>query len=787
MLATEPSKPRRIELILRQIDSLPTLPAVAARLLGLTSSDDSNAKQVIDLVSADPSLTTKVLSLCQMADRGVSSDHMTVDRAVVLLGFNAIRNAVLSVKVFETFGPKSDRPGAASPEPDNNEPACNEQGHDPVTFDRSAFWMHCLAVGVAAELIAKAHPRRRDLAPDQAFVCGLLHDIGKIALDYVLPRSFDRVVELTDLNQANIAEYERRIIGIDHNTAGKRLAQRWRLPHMITDCIWLHGSPYESLPKLEHKGMIGLVTLADVIARRMHAGYSGNFSLRQNVGELALELGLDPEAVAKVSDELHEHLETRGKALGLYDAASNELLLQSVQRANGALGRINVVLERRAHDAEEQRKILEAITAFHGSATPGRSVQDVLDAVVTSCANLLGPGFYGLIYPGDPGNPGPDQRHAHNGDFPAYDTYDASDGWLICQYNQTGRPVHSQYIESPPHTPDLSALDPSQPVGLQLMGVLPWVADYIVQAPDLRTVRLLPLSCGWGASAVLLHDREQTPPWKQLSAMTSVWGAAIAAAAQHDGARRLGEDLATTNHALAEAQEQLTRQASLARLGEMAAGAAHEMNNPLAVIAGRSQLLAMTLSQGSKEQKDAQSVFRESHKLSSLITSLRMIADPPAPKLVSIDLGALLDETVKLFKTSQEKNDKATIYSLKLRGELPTLQADPEQLRGVLRELLFNAAQSDPASSVQVTAQVEPGGGSIVVQVSDDGTGMDPYTLEHAPDPFFSAKAAGRRVGMGLPRARQWLSGHGGRLELRSQRGEGTVATFFLPLDSPPG
>ncbi len=783
MLATEPTKPRRIELILRQIDSLPTLPAVAARLLSLTSSDDSNARQVIELVSADPSLTAKVLSLCRTADKGVGSDNLTVDRAVVLLGFNAIRNTVLSVKVFEMFGPDAKAPGEVSrPDGHNNPVPSSGEDPQPPTFDRSAFWMHCLAVGVAAELIAKAHPKRKDLVPDEAFVCGLLHDIGKIALDYVLPRSYDRVVALTDLNQANIAEFERRVIGIDHHTAGKRLAQQWRLPQMITDCIWLHGSPFESLPKLDHRDMIGLVSLADLIARRMHAGYSGTYSLRRDVGALAQELGLDPDAVAKVADGLHEHLEARGKALGLYDAASHELLLQSVQRANEALGRINAVLDQRARDAEDQVRILEATTTFHAAATPGRSVQDVLDAVVTSCAQLLGPGFYGAIYPGDPGAP-----HATNHEATGHGQDDSSDGWLICQYNQEGRPVHSQYIQSPPHTPDLSELDPTQPVGLQLMGILPWVADYIVQAPDLRSVRLLPLSCGWGASAVLLHDREKTPPWKQLSALTSTWGAAVAAAAQHDGARRLGEDLASTNLALAEAQDQLTRQASLARLGEMAAGAAHEMNNPLAVIAGRSQLLAMTLDQGSREQKDAQSVFQESHKLSSLITSLRLIADPPTPECVPTDLGTLLDETVKQFKSSNERRNKATIFSLKLRGELPTLQADPEQIRGVLRELLDNAVQSKPASSVQVTAQVEPGGGAVVVQVSDDGEGMDPYTLEHAPDPFFSAKAAGRRVGMGLPRARQWLSGHGGRLELRSRRGEGTTATFFLPLDSPPG
>jgi len=765
MLATEPTKPRRIDLILRQIDSLPTLPTIAARLLALTASDDSNARQVIELISADPSLSAKVLSLCRTADKGVSSHGLTVDRAVVLLGFNAIRNAVLSIKVFEVFGPEAERPDGATP-----------SDGDGRGFDRSAFWLHSLAVGVAAEMIAKAHPARREWAADEAFVCGLLHDVGKIALDYVLPKSFARVIELTDLNQANIAEYERRVIGIDHHTAGKRLSQQWGLPHMISDCIWLHGSPYDTLPKLEHREMIGLVSLADLIARRMHAGYSGNYSQRPGVGELAQKLGLDPGAVSRVADGLHEALKSRAEVLGLYDESSSELLLDSVQRANEALGRINAVLDRQGKDAAAQAKVIDAITGFNASASPGRSVQDVLDGVVDSCAKLLGSGFYGAIYPGTPGSIACDS--SDDGD---------SDGWLICQYNQEGRPVHSQYIQAPPHTPDLGDLDPSQPVGLQLMGILPWLADYLVQAPDLRRVRLLPLSCGWGAVAILLHDRESTPPWKQLSALTSTWGAEVAAAAQHDGARRLGEELATTNLALAEAQDQLTRQASLARLGEMAAGAAHEMNNPLAVIAGRSQLLSMTLSKGSKEQKAAQSVFQESHKLSSLITSLRLIADPPKPHLVPTDLGSLLEETVNQFMSSARQRDKATTFSLKVIDKLPAVLIDPEQVHGAVRELLLNAVQARPQSAVQVKARLEPGGEAVVVQVIDDGEGMDPYTLEHAMDPFFSAKTAGRRVGMGLPRARQWLSGHGGRLELRSQRGEGTVATFFLPLDLPKG
>lgn len=106
-----------------------------------------------------------------------------------------------------------------------------------------------------------------------------------------------------------------------------------------------------------------------------------------------------------------------------------------------------------------------------------------------------------------------------------------------------------------------------------------------------------------------------------------MWGAAIAVAGQHDGARRVGEQLAEANSALADFQVQLLHQASMARLGQMAAGAVHEMNNPLAVICGRSQMLTLTLPPGNKGHKAAKVIFAEAQRLSNLITSLHMFAD----------------------------------------------------------------------------------------------------------------------------------------------------------------
>ncbi|MEX0653508.1 MAG: HDOD domain-containing protein [Phycisphaeraceae bacterium] len=788
MLSTQPTKPRRIELILRQIDSLPTLPAIATRLLSLTASDDSHAREVIELVAADPSLTSKVLSLCRSAAHNVSEDVLTVDRAVVLLGFNAIRNAVLSVKVFEMFADAGVRDSGAvgntenslvdqptrmtayvAPSPSTSQtPAAETPSLAPELsrFDRIAFWQHSLAVGVAAELIAAAHPGESDLRPDEAFVCGLLHDIGKLALDHVLPKSFARVIELSELNQGNIAEFERRIVGIDHHTAGKRLAQQWNLPHRLQDSIWLHGSSFETLPRLAHRRLVGLITLADLVARRAHLGYSGNFNVNQDVDELTEKLGLKPAVVREATTRLHEALEQRCKVLGLNDTPSRELFNESIQRANEALGRLNHVLEVRSRTAQGQGRLLEAITSFHNAAAPGRSVQDVQDAVADSARHAFGQGFYAMLYPSDPetGN---------------------RDAWLITQYSVDGRPVRSQCVEAPPYAPDIGQLDVQQSIGLNLMGILPWIADYLIDADDLRSVKLLPLSCGWGTAAVLLHDRPKLPPWTQLAALTSTWGSAIAGAGQHDGARRLGEELAEANSALAEAQDRLLRQESMARLGEMAAGAAHEMNNPLAVISGRSQLLAMTLSPGSKPQQAAQTIFRESHRLSDLITAMHMLADPPTPQRQPADLGAVLDVAIKKVRAQSGKADGGPAISLRMRQQLPVMDIDPEQIRQAVMELLFNAVQANPKRSIEVVGQLEPGGQAAMVQVIDDGDGMSRHVLDHAMDPFFSDKPAGRRVGMGLPRAQQLVRGHAGQLELRSKPGEGTTATITLPLHAP--
>ena len=227
----DPLREKRVELILQQLEELPTLPAVAMRVLEATASDDTSAKEVTELISSDPALTTRILQLLHRADAGVRSDITTVDRAVVLLGFEAVRCMTLAVSVFQTLGQGARKKA--------------------IHFNREEFWKHAVATACCAELLAEKlglAARDSGITPSDAFVCGLLHDLGKVALDAALPKSFDRVVEATDLLRGNIADIERSIIGLDHMVVGKRLAERWGLPVSIRECIWLHGQTPAALP-----------------------------------------------------------------------------------------------------------------------------------------------------------------------------------------------------------------------------------------------------------------------------------------------------------------------------------------------------------------------------------------------------------------------------------------------------------------------------------------------------------------------------------------------------------
>ena len=735
-----------VELILQQLNSLPTLGVTAVRILQLTSDDESQVRDIVELISSDPALAAKVIKVCRCSERGRAFDVTTVDRAVQLLGFDALRSAVLSVEVFEVFDRMDPASGPA------------ERRSNEATFDRALFWQHSIAVGYICESLAGSDGLCKNIAKSDAFISGLLHDLGILALHVLLPRTFDRVCQFAEMNGVSLDQACRRIVGVDTHTVGRRLAEHWHLPHMLGDVLWLHGQPIESLPDLPHRNMIALVTLADLVARGRGIAPAAHGPRGDDVEQFAAQLGITPARLQQVTDTLHASVTVRSEGLGISQLLDVDMLLSSISRANVALGRLNASMHQRSILSQRQTETLRAITQFHDTAAPGGSVVTVMGNVVESAAGVFGGEFFAILYQSR-----------------------LNDPWQLIQFAIDGRPLRSQMIAPPRNSTAVADLADSTQVSMQVMAMLPWLSDYLGDSRDLRNVQLLPLRCGWGVNAVLLHDchidgREAR---EQLEALGRTWAAAIAAGAQHDGAKRLGEQLAETNRALIETQDELTRSKALASLGEIAAGAAHEMNNPLTVISGRSQLLARTLQEPAAKSM-AQQIVEQSHRISDMITALRTFAEPTKPSLQPTNLIELLDAAVRDVLARPEKQTWRGEVKVMPNDALPPVHVDADQIRRSVFELVRNAIESESCTRVEVRVQIDSVNDRLMISVTDDGSGLTPHAMAHAFDPFFSSKPAGRQPGLGLAQARRLIEAHGGHITLENVKPRGAVAAIKL-------
>ena len=759
-------KEKRIELILQQLEELPTLPAVAVQLLELTANDDSSLEEVVNLISSDPSLTARILQLVHRADVGVSGEVNSVHRAVVLLGFEAVRSAVLAVSVFQSFGSLSER---RSPH-----------------FSRDDFWKHCVATACCAELLAATTRGggndENALDPNEAFICGLLHDLGKIALETILPKSFSRVVEAADLLRGNIADVERTVIGIDHMVVGKRLCERWQLPTIIRDCTWLHGQSPQALPaNVKHPRMVNLITLADLLVREQHLGYSGNYTFSVPRQALLDATGLTAQHVQAAMRRLVEQIEPRARALGLGQTSSGELYQQALAQANKELGRMSGQLAAKNRRLAVRAKFFEALSGFQSGLRPDAPPQIVLQAIAQTAIGVLNvPIVAAFSLP-------PTQHFAET---------------IIC--DQSGNVIENSLVDLPraseenaaPGDPGESAVairPAKRPPGdgpvLSAGDDMEWFVSAISpRLPHEQRYWVCLEADGqcvggvvWGAPSG--EGQRLSPQAQELGLIASGWSLALRTAQIRDEARNLAEQLAESNRQLQNAQAEILRSRTMITVGEMAAGAAHEMNNPLAVISGRSQLLASQLSDP-KFKASAHLIHEQSHRLSAIITELMDFAKPEPPAVQQTELADLVDRAVHEAKMHSDPADRRFEVTC---GDVPLVAVDPRQVAAALTEVIENAIHAtDPQSGqIDIHAAYDPYSTRVVLTVSDNGCGMDENTVKRAFDPFFSAKPAGRRRGLGLAKALRWVEASGGSIRLESTPGQGTRSILLLPASPP--
>ena len=743
------AKSKKIELVLQQLDSLPTLPAIAARLLHLTVSSNTQAEEVVRMIESDPSLTSKIIALATRASRGVSGKATaSLSRAVVLLGFDAVRNAVLSIKVFEALGG-------------------NKQQESGV-FDRVEFWRHSLAVACAAKMLIKHIDGKVD--PEEAFVCGLLHDMGKVALDSTLPKSFERVVQLTESSLGNIARVEQRILGVDHTVAGKRLAEKWNFPQAIAETVWLHHQDPMALPEqIGHRSIIQTIYLADLMVREQRIGYSGNHNLSDSAVTVGNRLKCPEAAIQQISRALREEIGERSVMLGLDVPEPEELYHEALTQANRELGVLNQKMRQSTEKLLTRSRYLDMISDLNQALPNSKSITAVCD----SLAELW---------------------QKYNNSAPTAVYAQSSDGLIVEGSIRVGNEDDgSVFLVDRVDDPDAADNNLQQGSGFELSAARlsePWFFEQVAPMFDMACTMRFPLVVGDNQVGALLWvlpegDKQGLEGYKrnlkELQDFASHAALAISQAIRVEEQSNLTEQLAQANQMLHEAQRELLQKRSLAAVGEMACGAAHEINNPLSIVVGRAQFLASS-EPDEKRKGMLENIARQGQETSRIISDLMEFAKPVPPRPAVTQIGQLIERAVD--GVQERLGESKRQVQIKLQDELPEVFVDPEQICWALSELINNAVHSygGKAGAVEITGTYCELDSEVILEVIDQGCGMNDETLRKAFDPFFSARAAGRGRGLGLSRSSQYVEGSGGRLSLVSEHKSGTVARMTLPI-----
>ena len=229
-------------------------------------------------------------------------------------------------------------------------------------------------------------------------------------------------------------------------------------------------------------------------------------------------------------------------------------------------------------------------------------------------------------------------------------------------------------------------------------------------------------------------------------------------------------------------QTQMSRAEHFATLGELAAGLAHEIRNPLAGIAGVLDIASRDLPETSPAREVMEDAKQEAVQINRILTELLDTARPKPPQFRLANISGTIEHAV-LFARQQAITKRITI-EFEVKDALPPVDHDPAQINQVLLNLLLNAIQSmDKPGTIRVTLE-NLDNDAALISVRDEGKGIAPEHLPNIFRPFFTTKGHG--TGLGLSLARRMVESHGGNISVQSTPGKGTEFTVELPLRRQP-
>ena len=749
------------------IDKIPTLPAIAMEAIRLMEGERSSFGSIAELLKNDQVLSGRLLRYANSAFVGSRAEITTIAKAISLLGFTTVRCLILSVSVFDCFT------GGLARRRD----------------DLVQFWLHSIGVAALAESLAA---RLGFANPDEAYLAGLVHDIGKLVCFLHLPEGFAQVCQELEKQggygiEAPLAlEIEEELMGVTHVEVGKMVAAQWLFPAPLAKAIWLHHQPVFAAIRPEPANLHQLIRVADVLAVT-HAIGSGYFlsakpydhqSYHFALENIMLHHKIGADEVEEMVRRAGERVQEMAGVLGLGDADTYRGLMGN---ANQTLGCVGVSLEQRNRELAQANQVLDAICAMTRRLKTGISVERAVEEIIAGAREAFGVSRC-LCMVVDARRDAFVGKIATEGGLEGFEVARRG-GAVLGVLSQANADLEAEAVRRLnkatvdfEHGGSLDALAETL-AGSRFMATF-FVAD--------KTSSGRPERIG-GELMLDFQGREElggSQLGRHFELFTSSAAGAVERILLEVELEAQAREIAETARKMEEGQRQLFHSHRLATVGRLAAGAAHEINNPLTIISLNLQIMDRLLSQGgdlAELRERLKVIFGQEQRISKIIGELMGFARPTQPKLEAVDLAKVMRDVLSVL------GDRVSMSKIKvdnqIPADLPLAYVDGGQIEQVFMNLLINASHAMPAGGrISLRAEVDRRG-RLAVSVTDTGTGIARENLNKIFDPFFTTKRQGEGTGLGLAICHSIVEHNGGVLQVRSEEGVGSTFTVRLPLD----
>jgi HD-like signal output (HDOD) protein/signal transduction histidine kinase len=700
--------------------NLPTLPHIILQLIEVCNQVTCTSKEIAEVIDKDLSLTAKVLRMVNSAHYGLPRKVTKIEQAISLLGTDAVKNVAISTAVYHVFDEAKDGP----------------------IFKMKVFWWHSLMCATVARLIAK---KIMYASPDEAFLSGLLHDIGKLVLWVNFRKEYESILRSSQIHPDYILAEEMQF-GATHCQVGAWLINQWHLQSFMGDAVLYHHASVDNI--LHSLPLVKIIYVANSLYQEGQEGENIQFEIAKEVfGFNRTEV---EEIKQKAEEDVNEVAQSLDIEIGPLEVPDKEGLRKELRKREGIIRQVR-----------DMSLLLGTVQNF----LQARNDDEILRVAKQGIRTLF------------------DLEEVH------YFKYDSEKdiliGWgirghekinllneVVIPFQKGKSMLVRSLIRRKPHY----FLRSRQKVAPSI------IDQQIIRVIGKEGILCLPLVAREQYVGVIVLGIDKTRLShlsKHVRLLTMLAGQATLAFHAYYCGRR---------------QEEVVQSERLKAVSEIARKVVHEVDIPINAASKFMKILEEKRLPKNLSQERIRIVRGELDRIALLVRGLSDFSEPKLEESEHFDVNALLSDVVRMIRESNLLSSNIKIH-LNLEPRLPNVISEKNSLKRVFIILIKNAREAMlDGGNIYITTRhvassfkgrIHHGAsedlGSLEICISDDGPGISETIKARLYEPFVSTKGEGH-PGLGLSTAYRILKEMGATISCKSDRKTGTSFRLLLPM-----